>query len=134
MAPRDYFDAGPVHRDADAVGRFTTVDEQQPIEAAPGVVLRAVAGTGVMLSYVTVSPNSEAAVHAHDEEQMGIVIAGTCTFELDGETRRLGRGDVYVAPPGVPHGLTTAAEECVVIDVFSPPRQALLDLLDDVTD
>ena len=81
-----------------------------------------------MLSYVTMAPHAVAAVHTHDEEQIGLVISGTCEFELDGMTRTLGPGDAYHAPPGVPHGARTGDAECVIVDVFSPPRQALLDL------
>jgi quercetin dioxygenase-like cupin family protein len=125
----DYFGAAGTRPDG-STGRFTDLDEHAPIEAAPGVVLRAVAGTGVMLSHVTIASNSEAPVHTHDEEQMGVVLSGNCDFEVDGEVRRLGPGDVYVAGPGVPHGVRTGDEECVVLDVFAPPRQALLDLLD----
>lgn len=129
MSASDYFGAAGT-RPEGSTGRFTDLGEHEPIEAAPGVVLRAVSGTGVMLSHVTIASNSEAPVHTHDEEQMGVVLSGTCDFELDGQVQRLAAGDVYVAGPGVPHGVRTGEEECVVLDVFAPPRRALLDLLD----
>jgi quercetin dioxygenase-like cupin family protein len=127
----EYFDSTRVARQPGAAGRFTHVDGVPPIEAAPGVVLHAVSGEQVMLSYVTIAPHSTAPVHVHSEEQMGVIVSGTCEFHLDGETRALGPGAVYLAPPGVPHGVTTGAEPCVVVDVFSPPRAALLAMLDE---
>ena len=60
---------------------------------------------------------------------MGIVVSGSGDFDLDGEIRRVVPGDTYHAPPGVPHGLRAGAEGCVVIDVFSPPRAALVELI-----
>jgi quercetin dioxygenase-like cupin family protein len=110
-------------------GRYTSVDELPRVDAGGGVTLRPLSGADVMLSYVTVAPHGVAPEHTHDEEQMGVVVSGHCEFVLDGEVRNLGPGDVYHAPPGVPHGVRTGDEECVIVDVFSPPRQALLDLM-----
>jgi quercetin dioxygenase-like cupin family protein len=79
---------------------------------------------------VTIEPHSQATPHSHDEEQAGVVLEGTCEFVLGAETRTLGPGDVYVAPPGVLHGACTADGRCVILDVFSPPRAALVALLE----
>ena len=58
------------------------------------------------------------------------MLSGACTFTLGDEERVLGPGDVYHVPPGVRHGLRTDGDACVVVDIFSPPRQALLELID----
>jgi hypothetical protein len=34
-----------------------------------------------------------------------------------------------VVPPFVPHGARTLAGTCFEVDVFGPPRQAMLDLI-----
>ena len=110
-------------------GSYARVADLPVADAGNGVLLRPFAGERVMLSYVTVAANGEAAVHTHDEEQLGIIISGSCEFELDGDVRRLTTGDIYHAPPGVPHGVRTQDEECVILDIFSPLRQALLSLI-----
>jgi len=110
-------------------GRFAPIDGQPTITPSPGVHIQPLSGAAVMLSRVTLEPGSAAPVHTHDEEQMGIVISGSGDFELDGEVRRVGPGDTYHAPPGVPHGVVAGPEGCVVVDVFSPPRAALLEFL-----
>ncbi|HVB26693.1 MAG TPA: hypothetical protein VNE21_02135 [Mycobacteriales bacterium] len=51
---------------------------------------------------------------------------------LDGVRRLLRADDIYHAPPGVPHGLVAGAGGCVIVDLFSPPRAALLRLLGEV--
>jgi quercetin dioxygenase-like cupin family protein len=125
----DYFATDDVERADDAVGSFGNIAEEPEVEAAPGVKIRAIAHGTLMLSYVRLEPNSVAATHLHSEEQMGIVLEGECVFDLDGTERTLGTNDVYHAPAGVPHGARTGAEPCVILDVFSPPRVALLDLI-----
>jgi unsaturated pyranuronate lyase len=125
----DYFGTKGVGRADGAVGTFASVEEQPEVEAASGVRIRAVAAGGLMLSYVRIDPNSKAEVHTHDEEQMGLVLSGECTFSLDGEERPFRKGDVYHAPAGVPHGAWTGAQACEILDVFSPPRAALLELI-----
>jgi quercetin dioxygenase-like cupin family protein len=110
-------------------GRFAHVDALPVADAGNGVTLRALSGAQVMLSHVTIAPHGFAAVHTHDEEQIGLVVSGGCEFDLDGEVRTLGPGDIYHAPPGVPHGARAGEDGCVIVDMFAPPRQALLDLL-----
>lgn len=125
----DYFGDQARARAADATGSYASIDALVEIEAAPGVRIRAVPGDRIMLSYVCFDPHSVAEVHTHDEEQMGIVLSGSCTFSLDGSERVLHKGDTYFAPPGVPHGAWTEDETCEILDVFSPPRAALLELI-----
>jgi quercetin dioxygenase-like cupin family protein len=123
----EYFGTGTAERREGDRGSFTHIDDVAAIDVGGGVVLRPVCGDRLLLSYVVVEPNGEAPMHTHDEEQMGIVISGTCTFELDGEVRTVGPGDVYHAPPGVPHGVRTGSEPCVIVDIFAPPRRALVE-------
>jgi quercetin dioxygenase-like cupin family protein len=122
----NYFASTATTRKPGVVGAYSNLDDLTPIDAGGGVTLRALGGDAVMLSHVTIEPNGSAASHTHDEEQMGLIIAGGGVFELDGVKKEVGPGDVYHAPPGVPHGLTAGPEGCVVVDAFSPPRAALV--------
>jgi quercetin dioxygenase-like cupin family protein len=103
-----------------------------PVE--PGVVVRPVLGSRMNLSFIYFAPHSVAPVHQHREEQIGTVLEGSLEFELAGETRLLRRGDVYVIPPDVPHGAVTGEERCVTLDVFSPPREGLRELVEGLGD
>ena len=112
-------------------GRFVTVDTDTPqVEFVKGLVFNPVVGEGVMANFVRFAPHTEAPLHAHAEEQITIVLEGELEFEIDGETRVLRPGQVAVMPPFVPHAARTHDQPSVEIDVFSPPRQALLALLD----
>jgi quercetin dioxygenase-like cupin family protein len=131
MSRDTYFSEAAASRADGATGTYSSVADQPEIEAAPGVRLRAVAAGTLMLSYVSIDPHSEAPTHTHDEEQTGIVLSGVCEFELDGEIRTMRTGDTYHAPPGVPHGVRTGDVPCDILDVFSPPRQALVALIEE---
>jgi quercetin dioxygenase-like cupin family protein len=99
----------------------------------PGLVLRPVFGRNLTLSFVSMERNSVAPVHQHPQEQIGTVIEGSYEFELDGEKKVVRKGDVYVVPPNVPHGAVTHDEPCLVLDVFSPTRDAFAELTQKAT-
>jgi quercetin dioxygenase-like cupin family protein len=111
--------------------RFVSVEREVPeVEAAPGVWMQPVFGDRLNFSLVRMEANSEAPVHEHAEEQIGFVLSGWCEFTLGDETRTLWPGEVYVAPPFVPHGARTAESPCRILDAFSPPREALRQLME----
>ena len=109
-----------------STGRYTSFSDTTALDAGDGIVLRPVAGDRIMLSEVTAPAHSVGATHTHAEETLGVVLSGACEFTLGGVTRQLGPGDIYQVPPAVPHGFRVT-EDCVLLDVFSPPRPDLLD-------
>ena len=95
-----------------------------------GITATPLIGERLNINVVTLSPGAVAPAHAHDEEQMGYVVSGSCDFFDDERTERLGPGDTYHAPPGATHGARAHDDGCLIIDVFSPPRAGLKELLD----
>jgi unsaturated pyranuronate lyase len=75
------------------------------------VVARAIHGERQSLAVVELDPNAVVPEHRHENEQLGIVIAGSLTFRIADQTRELGPGEVTAGPDGA-----------VVIDVFAPVR------------
>lgn len=92
-----------------------------------GVTYRPLVTPSTMLNFVRFEPNSEVARHQHIEEQIVYVIEGQLDFELDGERRILGPGDLVVIPPMVWHGARTHGKGCLEVDIFNPPRSVLLE-------
>lgn len=109
-------------------GRYLDLDAIDPAEFVPGLVFRPVLGDRVMVNWVRFDPNTEAPKHAHEEEQITFVVEGEFEFDLDGDVRLMKPGMVAVIPAGVPHGARTTDSSCLEIDVFVPPRRALLEL------
>jgi quercetin dioxygenase-like cupin family protein len=123
-----YFAANPSAQGTDA-GAFVDWDAIDPIEIVSGLRFQPVLGTRVMVNFVYFEPNTVAPVHWHEEEQVAFVLEGEFEFELAGETRTVRRGQAVVIPPNVPHGARTHDSSCLEVDVFSPPRKALLEAM-----
>jgi quercetin dioxygenase-like cupin family protein len=110
---------------------YLNVEKDVPsLPVEPGIAVRPVLGKRLNISFISFKPRAVAPVHQHREEQIGTVLEGSLEFELAGEKRILRRGDVYVIPPDVPHGAVTHEEGCITLDVFSPPREGLRELVE----
>lgn len=93
-------------------------------ELAPGVTTRIFPGEQAMLSVVTIAPNGEGTLHAHPEEQWGVLLEGSAVRIQGGEEIQVKKGDFWRTPGGVPHTMRAGPEGCQVLDIFSPPREA----------
>ena len=107
-------------------GRFVRIANVEPFEIVPGLEFRPIMAEKTMTNFVHFAPNTEAPWHAHEEEQIVIVLEGEFEFNIDGDVRTLRVGDVAVIPSWVPHSARTNESTCLEVDVFNPPRQTLL--------
>jgi quercetin dioxygenase-like cupin family protein len=120
--------------DPDAVAKspgryFDSNVDADPVEFVPGLVFRSMLGEELMVNYVSYEPHTEAPRHAHAEEQILLVLEGELEVELGDEVRTLKPGQAALIPPHVPHAARTHDGTCLQLDVFHPPRKALLDLV-----
>lgn len=74
------------------------------------------------LSVVELDANSLVPEHAHENEQIGIVIAGRLRFTIGEETQEFGPGGSWRILANVPHEAQAGSEGAVVVEVFSPIR------------
>lgn len=104
----------------------------RPIAIWDGIVARAVHGGRITLAVVELEPSSVVAHHAHENEQLGMVLSGSVRFRVGDEERELGAGETWRIPPHTSHEVYTGPEGAVVIDVFGPPRDdwSALEMLD----
>jgi quercetin dioxygenase-like cupin family protein len=101
-------------------GNIDSIPSLKPIG---GVTMWPATGTNMTINFVRIEPGAEVPLHHHPHEQGGTVIEGTILMTIDGETREMRAGDVYIAPPHAVHGATAGPEGCLVVDIFSPPRE-----------
>jgi quercetin dioxygenase-like cupin family protein len=101
---------------------FIPLAEIPPQQIWNGVVARTVEGEQMSFAVVELAPGSVVDEHDHPNEQVGVVLRGSLTFTVGGETRVLGPGDTYNIPSGIRHHVVTGADGAVVVDVFSPVR------------
>jgi quercetin dioxygenase-like cupin family protein len=72
-----------------------------------------------------IDPGASIGLHRHGaDEEIYVVVTGTGTMTVDGETRTVAPGDVVINPPHGVHGLVNTGDQplmIVVVDVVSPP-------------
>jgi len=61
--------------------------------------------------------------HSHPHEQVSYVAAGKIIFFLDGNPTELGPGDMFTAPPDIPHSVQLLTDHVRLVDTFTPLRQ-----------
>jgi len=91
-------------------------------DLAPGVTTHLFAGDHAMLSVLTLEANAEGKVHAHPEEQWGVMLAGSGIRVQGGEEIPVKEGDFWRTPGNVPHTMRAGPDGARVLDIFSPPR------------
>ena len=112
-------------------GRMVSIEADLPeIELAPGIRSRPLVGSNLLGSFVRYQPHSVAPLHAHEEEQLFILLEGELEMTLGGEVRIMRPGDAALIPAWVEHTVRSLDAPAYQIDVFSPPRRAMLDLLE----
>ena len=60
--------------------------------------------------------------HSHHNEQISMIERGSMRFVLGGVEKIVRAGEVLQIPPHVPHS-AEALEDCIAVDLFSPPRE-----------
>ena len=60
--------------------------------------------------------------HSHHNEQISMMEQGSLKFVIAGQEIVLKAGQVLRIPPNLPHS-AEALEDCVAVDLFSPPRE-----------
>lgn len=87
-----------------------------------GVVGRTVHGDRITLTYVELEPGVTVPEHSHENEQHGMVLTGSVTFTVGGETRELGPREAWCITANVPHSVVVGPGGAVFLEVFSPVR------------
>lgn len=101
---------------------WTSKDRLPGFSPIPGLIMQSVVGGKLMANWVTIEPHTVVPRHQHPHEQLGIMLEGELELTLGDETRLLGPGDAYTIPPNLPHSARTLDKSCVVLDIFTPPR------------
>jgi len=61
--------------------------------------------------------------HSHTHEQVCYVAEGEAVVIIDECQTRLGPGDIFMIPSGVPHSIQQLTEHVRLVDCFTPIRQ-----------
>ncbi|MBD3217058.1 MAG: cupin domain-containing protein [candidate division Zixibacteria bacterium] len=111
---------------------FFIDDEKAPsLQLAEGIntsILTGMHGEPMMIVRHNIDPGAEAPMHAHPQEQVGLVFEGEGLLTIGDERRKVKRGDYYCMPSNIPHGVVNTGESTLqMIEVFHPIREDFLD-------
>ena len=93
-------------------------------QLASGILSKVFPGDQAMISVLSFEPNSEGVVHAHPEEQWGMVLEGSGTRFQDGMDVPVSKGDFWCTPGEVEHTFRAGPDGARLLDIFAPPRDA----------
>ncbi len=128
-AAEPYFEITDVGDGPVATGSIVHMDDYPSYEIAEGLFFRPVYAQNISLNFVTFPPGSGFPSHVHPEEQVSIVREGEMEITIAGVTRMVRPGDVIIFPPDVPHAGKTFDRACRLIDMFSPPRTGIKEVI-----
>lgn len=106
--------------------RHTAWDDVKLEQLTPTITRRIVTGSKAMTGLIELKKGSFVPKHAHESEQITLVMEGALRFVIDGRTLVVKAGESVVIPSWVEHE-ATALEDTREIDVFSPIRGDWLD-------
>jgi quercetin dioxygenase-like cupin family protein len=101
-------------------------DQTKQVEMMPGVLRRTLGhGEEMLLAEFTLGAGAEVPSHSHPHAQVGYMVRGTMELSVGDETYTVETGDSYYILGDVPHS-AVSLKDCVVIDIFYPPREDYL--------
>ena len=101
---------------------YEKLDRIAPLPIWHGIAARLVSGERLTLAVVELDPGAVVAEHAHENEQLGLVLHGSMDFRIGDERREVGPGETWTIPSNTPHEAVAGPDGAVVVDVFAPPR------------
>ena len=101
---------------------FGDVGAADPLRIWDGVIGWEVDAERVTLALIELEPGSVVPEHAHENEQVGILLNGSLTFRIGGEERELGPGGTWRIAANTPHDVRTGPDGATLVEVFAPGR------------
>jgi quercetin dioxygenase-like cupin family protein len=101
---------------------FADLDSLSALSVWDGVAGRVVEGGRVTLAVIELDPGSVVPEHRHENEQVGVLVAGLLEFRIGDETRRVEPGGTWSIPANVPHEVQAGPEGAVAVEAFAPAR------------
>ena len=95
-------------------------------ELGNGIERQMIVGEHMMICRLRFAPHTVTEPHDHPHEQITIVEQGRVLFIVNDEERIAEAGDVLHFPSSSWHGATMLDEEVVLLDIFTPLREDLL--------
>jgi quercetin dioxygenase-like cupin family protein len=100
------------------------------MEGLETTILTGLHGEKMMMVLSATLPHHSVPVHAHPQEQIGMVYSGKAILRIGDEERTARKGDFYCIPANVPHSDTCIGDKpFIMLDIFYPPREDFIQKL-----
>jgi len=107
---------------------FYALDSLAPQDLFDGYRARIYHGDEITLAVVEIAPHAQLPAHHHRNEQVGLLVHGELTFNINGERRTVGPGEGWVIPSEAVHDAMAGPDGAIVIETWAPPRSDFRDL------
>jgi quercetin dioxygenase-like cupin family protein len=100
----------------------TAIDWQPLDDPVPGVRAAAAAGELLSAARYTLEPGAVVPVHAHANEEFGVVLRGSLELRHGHRAQVLRAGEAFLLTGGTEHGARAGDEGCELVECYAPPR------------
>jgi quercetin dioxygenase-like cupin family protein len=97
-------------------------DQIENEQLSPVFSRQVIHGDNMTVARVYLKKGASVPEHSHHNEQISMMEQGSLKFVLAGVEKILKPGEILRIPPHVPHS-AEALEDCLAVDLFSPPRE-----------
>lgn len=104
------------------VSAFGHAQDVDPLRIWNGVAGWTVEGERATLALIELDADAVVPEHAHENEQIGILLRGSLTFRIGDETRELAPGGTWRIASNLPHDVTVGPDGAALVEVFVPAR------------
>ena len=101
---------------------FGDLESSEPLPIWDGLLARAVMGEKSTLAVIELDPDVAVPEHAHENEQVGVLVSGSLIFTVGGETKTLGPGETWRILEHVPHSVISGPDGAILVESFAPGR------------
>lgn len=101
---------------------FSGLGDLTALRVWDGVAAWAVEGERTTFAVIELEADRVVPEHRHDNEQLGVCLAGSLRFRIGDETRDVVPGDTWNIPGGVPHQVDVGPDGALVAECFTPVR------------
>jgi quercetin dioxygenase-like cupin family protein len=101
---------------------FADIGDVGPQQIWHGVVARAVHSDRMTMGLIELDAGAVVPEHRHEQEQIGILLAGSMTFRVGDEKKTVGPGGTWTILANVPHSVEAGPDGAVAFEIFAPLR------------
>ena len=101
---------------------MSAIDWRPQADPVPGVRAAAAAGERLSAARYTLEPGAVVPVHAHANEEFGVVLRGTLELRHGHRAQVLRAGEAFLLAGGLAHGARAGEDGCELVECYAPPR------------